>query len=135
MVGCGNEKWQHIYHPSRLLVKQDCVTVTGTIVDATANQAHHQPDGARHEPDGDTNGWLKVDPQFAALINAGNTSDEDGNLVFELVCHYTVTQADAKPSCAGFKDHTAVKTDSTRNGRSGETAVVRQNALRPFRRG
>ena len=28
--------------------------------------------------------------------------------MFELVCHYTVTQADAKPTCAGFKDHTVV---------------------------
>jgi len=108
MVGCGDGRWAHVYNPSRLLVKQDCITVTGIVVDATASQAHHQPDGARHEPDGDTHGWLKVDPAFAALINAGNASDEDGNLVFELVCHYTVTQTDAKPSCAGFKDHTMI---------------------------
>lgn len=108
MVGCGDGLWQHVYNPSRLLVKQDCVTVTGVIVDATANQSHHQADGVRHEGDGDTHGWLKVDPQFAILINAGNTSDEDANLVFEIVCHYTVTQADAKPACAGFKDHTTI---------------------------
>ena len=95
-------------HPSRLLVKQDCVTVTGIIVDATANQSHPQADGVRHEGDGDTHGWLKVDPQFASLINSGNTSDEGGNLVFELVCHYKVTQADAKPACVGFKDHTTI---------------------------
>ena len=54
MVGCGDGLWQHVYHPSRLLVKQDCVTVTGVIVDATAGQAHHEADGVRHEPDGDT---------------------------------------------------------------------------------
>ena len=46
--------------------------------------------------------------QFANLINAGNTSNEDGNLVFEIVCHYTVSQADAKPSCLGFRDHTVI---------------------------
>lgn len=108
MVGCGDGLWEHVYHPSRLIVLQDCVTVTGMIVDATANQSHHHADGARHEPDGDTHGWLQVDPQFAAVINAGNTSDEDGNLVFELVCHYTVTQMDAKPACAGFVDHTTI---------------------------
>jgi len=108
MVGCGDGLWQHVYNPSRLLVKQDCVTVTGTIVDATANQSRHQPDGVRHEADGDTHGWLKVDSQFANLINPGNTSDEGGNLVFELVCHYKVTQSDAKPACAGFNDHTAI---------------------------
>ena len=108
MVGCGDSLWQHVYHPERLLVLQDCATVTGTIVDATVGQAHHQPDGVRHEADGDTHGWLKVDPQFASLINAGNTSNEGGNLVFEIVCHYTVSQADAKASCQGFADHTVI---------------------------
>lgn len=108
MTGCGDGLWQHVYHPSRLIVLQDCVTVTGELVDATQGQAHHQPDGVRHEGDGDTHGWLKVDPPFANLINAGNTSDEGGNLVFEIVCHYQVTQADAKSSCVGFADHTTI---------------------------
>lgn len=108
MVGCGDSLWQHVYHPSRLLVRQDCITVTGVIVDATAGQAHHQPDGVRHEPDGDTHAWLQVDSQFVDLINAGNRSDEGGNLVFEIVCHYTVTQSDAQPACAGFADHTTI---------------------------
>jgi hypothetical protein len=62
----------------------------------------------RHEGDGDTHGWLKVDPQFANLLNAGNASNEGGNLVFELVCHFKVTQTDAKPSCVGFKDTTTI---------------------------
>ena len=108
MVGCGDSLWEHVYHPTRLLVKADCVTVTGILVDATAHQAHHRPDGVRHEPDGDTHGWLKVDSEFANLINPGNVSDEDGNLVFELVCHYTVSQTDAQPTCAGFTDHTVI---------------------------
>jgi hypothetical protein len=108
MVGCGDGLWQHVYNPSRLLVKQDCVTVTGVIADATAAQSHHQADGARNEKDGDTHGWLKVDSQFANLINGGNASNEQGNLVFEIVCHYNVTQADAKPACSGFKDHTTI---------------------------
>ena len=71
MVGCGDGLWKHVYHPSRLLVKQDCVTVTGVIVDATAPQSHHQADGVRHEGDGDTHGWLKVDPQFVNLNQCG----------------------------------------------------------------
>lgn len=105
MVGCGDGLWKHVYHPSRLVVKQDCVTITGTIVDATN---HHESDGVRHEGDGDTHGWLKVDPQFAAAINAGNDSAEQGNLVFELVCHYPVKQPDAVSSCTSFADHTVI---------------------------
>jgi len=105
MVGCGDGLWKHVYHPSRLVVLQDCVTISGTIMDATAPLAHHSADGVRHEPDGDTHGWLKVDPQFANLLNAGNQSDEGGNLVFEIVCRYHVTQPDAKPACAAYTDH------------------------------
>jgi len=91
MVGCGDGLWAHVYNPTRLLVQQDCVTITGTIVDATATQSHHQADGTRHEPDGDTHGWLQVDAAFANLINAGNQSQMGGNLVFEIVCHFSVT--------------------------------------------
>jgi hypothetical protein len=107
-AGCGDGLWQHVYHPARLLIHQKCVTVTGTIVDPTAHNAHPTADHVRHEADGDTHGWLKLDPPFQPMLNAGNTSDEDGNLVFELVCHYSVTQADAKSSCQGFKYHTAI---------------------------
>jgi hypothetical protein len=102
-TGCDASLWQHVYKPTRLINKQDCITVTGTIVDATANQKVHHADGMRHEGDGDTHGWLKLDPQFTNLLNPGNTSNEGGNLVFEVVCHFSVTQADAVAACKGFK--------------------------------
>lgn len=99
---CDGTLWNHVYHPTRLIVKNACVTVTGTIVDATAGR---KPDGVRHEADGDTHGWLKVDPQFKDMLNAGNTSAEGGNLVFEIVCRFPVTQKDAKSACKGYSDH------------------------------
>lgn len=46
MVGCGDGLWTHVYHPTRLIVNQDCLEVTGAIVDATAG---HASDGVRHE--------------------------------------------------------------------------------------
>jgi hypothetical protein len=82
-----------------------CVTVTGTVVDATNGR---NSDGVRHEADGDTHGWLKLDPQFANLLNDGNRSAQSGNLVFEIVCHYRVMQADARPACSTLRDHTAI---------------------------
>jgi hypothetical protein len=94
----------HVYHPNRLIVKQDCIAVTGTIVDATAAQSKHQADGTRHEKDGDTHGWLKVDSGFENLLNSGNMDDEDGNLVFEIICRFPVTQTDAKAACQGYTD-------------------------------
>src|SRR5579864_8666377 len=90
---CDSTLWDHVYHPQRLIVKQSCMSVTGTIVDATSGG---KPDGVRHEPDGDTHGWLKVDRGFQNLLNAGNMSAEGGNLVFEIVCRFPVSQVDAK---------------------------------------
>ena len=103
-VGCGDHLWRHVYHPNRLTIHQPCVTVSGTIVDATAPQKHHEPDGVRHEGDGDTHGWIKLDPVYHNMLAPGNQSDEGGNLVFEIVCHFRVAQTDAKPACNGFQD-------------------------------
>jgi uncharacterized protein YgiM (DUF1202 family) len=105
LTGCGDGLWQHVYHPSRLLVIKECVSVRGIMVDATNG---HTGDGVRHEADGDTHGWLKPDPEFANMLNQGNNSAEGGNLVFEIVCHYKVTQTDAKPACRGFNDGTLI---------------------------
>lgn len=96
---CDESLWSHVYHPTRLVVKQPCATVTGTIVDATNGR---EPDGVRHEADGDTHGWLKVDAGFEDLLNPGNLNNEGGNLVFEIVCEFKVTQEDAKPTCNNF---------------------------------
>lgn len=96
MGQCDDSLWNHVYNPRRLIVKQKCIAVTGTIVDASNGK---WPDGVRHEADGDTHGWLKLDPEFKNLLNAGNLSNESGNLVFEIVCEFRVTQADAKAAC------------------------------------
>jgi uncharacterized protein YgiM (DUF1202 family) len=95
-TGCDASLWDHVYHPDRLIVKQKCISVTGTIVDTTNGK---RKDGVRKEADGDTHAWLKVDPEFKKLLNAGNVSDEEGNLVFEIVCKFNVTQQDAKAAC------------------------------------
>lgn len=96
-AGCDPALSNHVYNPQRLIVKQTCISVTGTIADATKGKRR---DGVRHEADGDTHGWLNVDPEFKSLLNAGNMSNESGNLVFEIVCMFRVTQADAKAACA-----------------------------------
>lgn len=105
---CDSSLSTHVYHSNRLIVKQECIAVTGTIVDATATETQKQPDGTRHEPDGDTHGWLKVDPGFESLLNSGNINDEAGNLVFEIICKFPVTQPDAKAACQGFTDHVSL---------------------------
>jgi uncharacterized protein YraI len=41
MAGCGDSRWAYVYNQTRLIVTQDCLRVTGTIVDATATQSQH----------------------------------------------------------------------------------------------
>ena len=101
---CDDTLWAHVYHPHRLIVKQQCMAVTGTIVDATNGR---EPDGVRHEADGDAYGWLKVDPQFQGLLNPGNIR-AGGNLVFEIVCKFPVTQTDARPACMNYHGTLAI---------------------------
>ena len=79
-------------------------------MDATANQSKHQADGTRHEKDGDTHGWLNLDAGFESLLNAGNMSDEGGNLVFEIICRFPIssTAPDAKTACQGYTDNVTI---------------------------
>ena len=97
---CDHSLWKHVYKPQRLKILDPCLTVRGTIVDATAGK---RKDGVRHEEDGDPHGWLKVDPLQANLLNEGNRSAEGGNLVFEVVCKYPVRQRDAMAACRKYK--------------------------------
>ena len=101
---CNTDLWNHVYHAQRLIVVGQCISVTGTLVDASAGKTS---DGVRHEKDGDTHGWLNVDPEYSSLLNVGNTK-EGGNLVFEIICKYPVSQPDAKSACAGFADNISI---------------------------
>lgn len=109
--GCDSSLWDHVYHAQRLIVRQQCMTVTGTIVDATNGR---EADGVRHEGDGDTHGWLKLDPGEESLLNDGNMSAEGGNLVFEIVCKFPVKQVDAQAACQNFRNQVIVPPVGTR---------------------
>jgi hypothetical protein len=57
---CDQTLWNHVYNPARLQIVDQCKTVSGTI------------DSIRVEPDGDFHIRLRVDPQFASMINSAN---------------------------------------------------------------
>ncbi len=96
---CDDSLWRKVYKSERLLVHGRCVSVTGIIVDATHGK---RSQGVRREQDGDCHGWLKLDAGQEKYINAGNVSDEEGNLVFEIVCMFPVKQTDAISACNGY---------------------------------
>jgi hypothetical protein len=87
---CDQTLWNHVYNPARLQVVEPCKTVTGTI------------DTLRAEQDGDFHIRLRVDPQFASMINSANVNGQFGDLVLEPICQNPVTQSDAIAACANF---------------------------------
>jgi hypothetical protein len=92
-TACGTnlkEEWDHVYHPDRLDVKEQCKVVTGVI------------DEVRSEKDGDYHIRLRLDPGQGDLLNAKNEEVQGGDLVVEPICEHKVTQADAVASCENF---------------------------------
>lgn len=101
ILSCDDSLWKkHIYHSYRLQVDNPCTVATGVIVDATHGK---NKDGCRHEADGDGHCWLKLDPGQEQFLNQGNLDKQEGNLVFEPICRYRVTQEDAKAACKNYK--------------------------------
>ena len=62
-----------VYHPYRLRVVKDCMTISGTVVYVS------------READGDLHVNLSLPPAESNLLDAANAADEHGNLVTEIV--------------------------------------------------
>ncbi len=96
---CDPTLWQHVYHgrfntpQDRLTIINDCITVTGIIVNA------------RREPDGDYHIRLDVDDK--TLLDDGNINRQQGYLVLEPVCENPVSQKDVLEEgvCDGFSQN------------------------------
>jgi hypothetical protein len=87
---CDQSLWNHVYHPARLQVVNQCMEVKGTIRDM------------RVEKDGDYHIQLTLDPgQPTSLVNSRNKQVQHGCLVLEPICKTKVTQADAIQPCKG----------------------------------
>ena len=93
---CDPSLWRAIYHPYRLHVVDACKTVTGTVA------------SVRSEPDGDVHLLLALPPGRANLLNSGNNADTHGDLVAEIICVGTVSQADAESACASHVNQVQV---------------------------
>jgi hypothetical protein len=87
---CDESLWNHVYNPQRLQVVEPCKTVLGII------------ESKGVEADGDFHIRLKLDSQFANLINQANVNGQLGDLVVEPICMNPVKQQDAVSACQNF---------------------------------
>jgi hypothetical protein len=85
---CDPSLWRAIYHSYRLHVVAACKTVVARV------------ESVRYEPDGDVHVLLKLPAYRSGLLNTGNLTNTDGDLVTEIICVGTITQADAEHACA-----------------------------------
>jgi len=91
---CDPTLWDHVWSPSRLKIVDDCITVTGVVTSVD-----------QITEDGDVHIWLKVNPEFAYLINENNTKYDGGNLVVEVICNQLPEDPVAKAACEGYENH------------------------------
>ena len=87
---CDTSLWDHVYHPKRLQVLQECKSVSGII------------ESIKSEKDGDLHIRLKLDSQYANLLTRANYDHQKGNMVLEPICQKKVSQKDAISSCISF---------------------------------
>ena len=93
---CDGSLWKYVYHQNRFTKLADCKTVTGIIMEKVK------------EADGDYHLQLKLDAGQSNLLNQKNINRQKGNLVLEIICKGTITQADAKTPCKGCPKNIAV---------------------------
>jgi hypothetical protein len=98
---CDPSLWSHVHEPSRLLVKEACRTVTGTVIN------HHSSE------DGDVVMQVALDPEFESMLNTGNRTSLSGRLQVEAVCQAPVIQY-AEAACAGFTGRVPIPPDGAR---------------------
>jgi hypothetical protein len=89
-IRCDSSLWEHVYHAKRLIVYEQCKTVSGIIK------------LVRKEPDGDYHIRLKPDSEYENLLNEKNYEHQKGCLVLEPICANKVTQTNAIEDCRGF---------------------------------
>ncbi|MDE3192972.1 MAG: hypothetical protein KGN00_04720 [Chloroflexota bacterium] len=97
-VCAGRDPHDHVYNPYRLVVQDPCKTAAGIVT------------FTRREADGDWHIGLSLDAGQESLLNAKNLTDEQGDLVVEVICALPITQADAVSACSGYANTIPIPT-------------------------
>ncbi|MBV9217569.1 MAG: hypothetical protein JO053_15485 [Acidobacteria bacterium] len=93
---CNASLWDRVYERERLEVKDECMTVTGTIAERNADD------------DGDEHMLLRLDDGQANLLTKKNEKKKDGALVIEAVCVNATKLKKVGDTCAGFTNPVAL---------------------------
>jgi hypothetical protein len=88
--GCDASLWNHVYNPKRLQQLAPCISVTGVIMESSA------------DADGDQHFLLRLDPGQDKLVNKRNRKKKGGDIVLEIVCANPTTMKKPKSACAGY---------------------------------
>lgn len=98
---CDPELRKHVYNEEWLRLKQDCLSVNGTIYTV------------KRENDGNVNVRIALDPGQESLVNEKNKSDQFGCLLVVPICVGSVTFPDAMDACEGFENKITVPKNGT----------------------
>lgn len=88
--GCDPEIWNYVWKPHRLHLIENCVEVSGIVIDK------------KKEDDGDVHIRLRPDKAFTSLLNENNRKKQDGCLVVEIICAAVPDDEKVRPVCEGY---------------------------------
>ncbi len=110
---CDSSLWDHVYHPKRLDVIEECKVVEGTVT------------LVKKEGDGDRHILLAVEDQ--TLLVGKNFSHQHGYLVMELICVDRPTERDAVAACRDFAQGLTIPSAGDRVRVTGAYVLDRQH--------
>jgi hypothetical protein len=93
---CDTALWKHLKGQDKFVIRQSCITVTGTILSVEIKK------------DGDEHILLKPDADYVRLLNDRNKKKLQGCLVLEIICANTSAEPEAKAACKGYTNTIAI---------------------------
>ena len=118
---CDTTLWKHVYWSKRLIVKQKCLTVTGTVKTIF------------NELDGDCHIRIKLDAGQDSLMNSKNFTKQDSCFVIEIVCEHNPKQPGSGYACKGYVNNVTVPTIGEHIKATG--VYVKDNGYPGYRHG
>jgi len=98
---CDESLWAHVWHPARLKIIKECITVKGFVTFTSVQE------------DGDQHLGIKLDPEFTYLINEQNIQHHNGALLTELICQNPTDNPSALAACKDFEHYINVPARGT----------------------
>lgn len=110
---CDASLWDHVYEKERLRILEACTSVEGRVL-----SLHRSFDGDLH---------IGIRPEHKSVLNLINLVHAHGELVVEIICEHTPTDANDQIACEGFRPQIPIPSVGDRVRVTGAYVTDRDN--------